>query len=185
MLDGAHVREHAGVGVGHGPADRLEWIARWRVEKREGIYVAGVGLERETPYETLEVEGNLLVYGGASALWERLIGTGVAAFSNALAQIGVGDSSAAEAATQTDLQASTNKTWKAMDATYPSHTDGTVIGSRDIIFQSTFIDTDANYAWAEFGIRVSTGTRLLNRKVQALGTKTTGSWTLTCTLTLA
>lgn len=148
-----------------------------------------------TPYDTVEVDGNLGMYGGASCLLECLIGngTGTAAqtltyFNNGNAQIGVGDSSSAAAATQTDLQAATNKTRKGMEATYPQHTDGTTSGSAVITFKSVFGSTDANWVWNEWGIfnRATTGGRMLNRKVASLGTKSAGTtWNFTVTVTLA
>jgi hypothetical protein len=151
------------------------------------------GLE---PYEVLERVGNLLMYGGASCLWECLIGNGTATASNALtyfnnsqAAIGVGDSTTAAAATQNDLSAATNKLRKAMDATYPTHTDGTASGNASISFRSTFANADANYHWQEWivanSVTNATG-RALNRKVEDLGTKvSTASWQFTVTLTLA
>lgn len=51
--------------------------------------------------------------------------------------------------------------------------------SRVVVFQATFGSSSANYAWQEFGVfNASTAGRMLNRGVSALGTKTTGSWTL-------
>lgn len=153
-------------------------------------------LERGVEPEVLEIDGNLLMYGGASCQWQTLIGNGTVTagqaltyFNNAQAAIGVGDSTTAAAATQTDLQAATNKLRKAMDSTYPQHTDATTSGAANIVFRSTFATGDANYAWQEWGIFNSTsaGTgRMLNRKVESLGTKTSAStWTLTLTITLA
>lgn len=145
--------------------------------------------EREpAPYETVESSHNLLTYGVASALWDLLVAGGtVTAFNNANAYIGVGDSSTAAAAGQTDLQAATNKHREAMDATYPQHTDATTSGGASIVFKSTFETGDANFAWAEFGIfNASSSGRMLNRKVQSFGTKTSSDeWSLTITLTLA
>lgn len=146
--------------------------------------------------EVLEIEGNLLVYGGASCQWQTLIGNGTTTagqaltyFSNAQAAVGVGDSTTAAAATQTDLQAATNKLRVAMDSTYPQHTDGTTSGSASIVYRSTFSTSQANYAWQEWGIfnSATAGTgRMLQRKVESLGTKTSAStWTLALTLTLA
>lgn len=143
-----------------------------------------------------EISGNLLMYGGASAQWQTLIGNGTTTagqaltyFNNTQAAVGVGDSSTAEAATQTDLQATTNKIRVAMDSTYPQHTDGVVVGSASIAFRATFGTAVANWAWAEWGIfnSASAGTgRMLNRKVASLGTKTSSSsWQLTLTLSLA
>lgn len=141
--------------------------------------------------ERLTIEDNILTFGGAGALWHRLVGgTTVTAFDNTNARIGVGTSSTAEAATQTTLVAQTLR--KAMDATYPQHTDATTTGAQTILFRSSFLTGEANAVWGEWGIfngdlttGVAAGGRMLNRKVQALGTKASGTWQLTLTLTLA
>jgi hypothetical protein len=166
--------------------DAVKWRARARVEK----------YDRRGRLEAIrESHHNVLVYGGASCQWQTLIGNGTATagqaltyFNNANAAIGVGDSTTAAVATQTDLQAAVNKLRKGMDATFPTHTDGTTSGAASIIFKSTFTTAEANFAWAEWGLfnspTAATG-RMLNRKVDALGTKTVGIWVLTVTLTLA
>lgn len=174
--------------------DGILWKCHTKLEKfhtPNGEDIAGL-----TPYEVIERDGNLLMYGGASCLWQALIGNGTATagqaltfFNNGQAAIGVGDSTTAAAATQTDLQAATNKLRKAMDATYPQHTDATTSGAASIVYKSTFASADANFAWQEWGIfnsaTAATG-RMLNRKVESLGTKASGSsWALTITLTLA
>lgn len=102
-------------------------------------------------------------------------------FNNANTYIGVGDSTTAFAAAQTDLQAATNKMRKAMDATYPSG------ASNVITFRSTFATTDANWAWQEWGIfNASSGGTMLSRKVESLGTKTSAqTWQFTATLTFS
>jgi hypothetical protein len=110
-------------------------------------------------------------------------------WSNGNSFIGVGDSVTAEAATQTDLSAGTNHFYKAMNATYPSR------ASQTSSFQSDFITAEANYVWAEWTISAgattasgggfTTGTTNLNRKVAALGTKATGTWTLTGQITIS
>ena len=101
-------------------------------------------------------------------------------FSNANSYIGVGDSTTAYAAGQTDLQASTNKLRKAMDATYPQ------LSTNVITFRSTFGTSDANFAWQEWGVfNGSSGGTMLNRKVESLGTKTSAqTWQFTVTLTV-
>lgn len=101
------------------------------------------------------------------------------AFNNANAALGVGDSATAFDAAHTDLQASPNKLRKAMDATYPQRT------ANAVAFRSTFATTDANWAWAEWGVfNATSGSQMLQRKVEALGTKTSAaSWQLTVTLT--
>ena len=47
-------------------------------------------------------------------------------FDNSNAYLCIGDSSTAFAATQTDLQAETNKIRKAMDTGYPTRTDNSI-----------------------------------------------------------
>lgn len=163
-------------------------VIRWRCRTLLRKYADDAAFLAGDPYEVLDIDGNLLLYGGASALWHRLTGgTSVTAFSNANAHIGVGDSATAAAATQTDLQAATNKLRKAMDSTYPQHTDATTAGAQTVTFRATFGSAEANFAWAEWGIfNASSSGRMLNRKVEALGTKASGStWQLTLSLSLA
>lgn len=186
--DASVASEAMDIGAFLAHEEGVRWRCNWKVEKYLGDDLTAA------PYEVHEEEGNLLMYGGASCLWECLIGngTGTAAqtltyFNNGNAYLGVGDSTTAEAATQTDLQAATNKLRKAMDATYPSHTDATTSGAATITFKSTFATTDANFAWQEWGLfNGSSGGRMLNRKVSSLGTKTSAaSWVFTVTLTLS
>lgn len=162
-----------------------QWKARIKVEKYD---------EAMNLVDVVEREDNLLMYGGASCLLECLIGNGTATasqtltfFNNANAYIGVGDSTTAAAATQTDLQAASNKLRKAMDSTYPTHTDGTTSGAASITFRSTFGTADANFAWQEWAVfNGSSGGRMLNRKVESLGTKASGAtWVFSVTLSLS
>lgn len=172
----------------HEPA---RWLVETKVSKFNGDWTAeeiDAGLAGD-PYEEIVVDGNLLTIGGASALWERLMGaSGVAAFDNPNSNLGVGDSNAAAADTQTDLQAGANKLRKVMDATYPQHTDSTgTAGSKTITYRATFLAGDANFAWQEWGLfNAAVGGRMLNRRVESLGTKTSSAtWQLTITITLA
>jgi len=160
-------------------------VIRWRCRTIVRKYADDQAFARDDPFEVLEIEGNALTYGGASALWERLIGTAITAFSNANAYLGVGNSSTAAAQTQTDLLGGSTLR-KAMDSTYPTHTDGTTSGSEQITFRATFGSSDANFAWNEWGIfNASAAGRMLNRKAESLGTKASGStWQLTVTLSL-
>lgn len=118
---------------------------------------------------------------GRNHLVQSAIGAAVTAFNNANSYIGVGDSTTAFSAAQTDLVAATNKLRKAMDATYPSG------GANVITFRSTFGTTDANFAWQEWGVfNGSSGGTMLNRKVESLGTKTSAqTWQFTVVLTFS
>lgn len=196
--DFSTLRESAAVSVLTAPsptADKVQAIALARDlglpvwEGRATVYkYMGDSVDEADLYEVVQGTPNLLTYGGASVLWERVIGnTGVTAYSNANAYLGVGDSTTAAAATQTDLQAATNKLYTAMDATFPSHTDGTSSGNASIQFRCTVATGSGNFAWQEWGVfNASSAGRMLNRKVESLGTKTSAStWQLLVTLTLA
>jgi hypothetical protein len=141
-----------------------------------------------------EIHGNLLLNEGIQRLMDMTMIATVLTnqtagnpWSNANAFTGVGTSATAEAATQTDLQA--GGFYKAMNATYPSRSNQTVS------FQSDFTGAEANQVWGEWSISAgattasgagfTVGTTNLNRKVAALGTKSSGTWTLTAQITFS
>lgn len=138
-----------------------------------------------TPYESIEVEGNLLTTAGLTRITGLIIGTLSTTLDATRARLGVGDSATAAAVGDTDL--GTNKYYRVMDATYPQASAGV------LTFQSSFGSSDGNFAWACWGIDVGTATvtssgtvaTLVNRKVSSLGTKTTGTWVLTVTITFS
>ena len=131
------------------------------------------------PYQIIEGEGNCLLNSGIDEMWDLIVGGSSNHFDNTNAQIGVGDSSTAADATQTDLQAATNKTYKGMESGYPTST------SQKATFKSSFGDSEANYIWNEWVVKQSTSAKCLNRKVENLGTKTSGTWTLEVSITLS
>lgn len=140
--------------------------------------------------------GNQLVTVGLNRIGNLIIGTG-AAFTNAQAIIGVGSSSTAFSAAQTALigdGSTTTAYYQGADASNPTQSNGV------ITCNATYATGNANFAWNEWGFAVGTGTItpggtlasvattpvLLNRKVQSLGTKGSGStWTLQATVTLS
>ena len=151
--------------------EKINWRIKWQIEKAKDNVVYAI--------ETFEE--NLLVNTGIGLLEDLLIGAGGTVFNNANSYIGVGDSTTAAAASQTDLQAATNKLRKAMEATFPSR------AAQTISFKSVFGTADANFAWEEFGIfnAAAAGT-MLNRKVENKGTKASGeTWTITVTVTIS
>lgn len=182
MEDKARMTESAAVVADIPAHEPIQWRCRITLDKRHGDWTGediDAGRAPE-PYEHIERDGNLLMTAGATILWNLLIGAGGTVFSNANAYLGVGDSTTAASAGQTDLQAATNKLRKAMDATYPQ------VSTNTCVFRSSFGSSDANWAWAEWAtFNASSSGTMLNRKVEALGTKSTGTWTLTVTLSLA
>lgn len=162
---------------------RTAWQTRWTIGKfkdpdgvveklsRAGKSIAELkALMPDRFIEAPVIQGNLALNEGIAELLLLLTGGTATAYNNTNARIGVGDSSTAESASQTGLQAATNKLWKAMDATYPT------IASQTVTFKSTFGTSEANFAWNEFTVvnaSDDTGDNL-NRKVSAKGTKVSG-----------
>lgn len=121
-----------------------------------------------------------LTNAGRDQIAAEVIGETPTAFNNANAHLGVGDSTTAFAAAQTDLQAGANKFRRPMEATFPTR------ATNVLTFRSLFATTEANFAWAEWAVfnAVAAGV-MFSRKVEALGTKTAAqSWQLTATLTV-
>lgn len=170
--------------------EKLHFKRVWTIRRfaREADYQAGRPspvLDGKTgellPAESV-FEGNLLVNEGIQLLEDLLIGAGGTNFGNANAYLGVGDSTTAAAATQTGLQAVTNKLYKAMEAAYPSR------ASQTITWRAVFGSAEANFAWNEFTVANGNSDAAvnLNRKVEAQGTKAAGqTWTLDLTLTIS
>jgi hypothetical protein len=158
--------------------DCVTVVGKYQVTK----YASEADFLAQRPYEVGEPFKNLLVTAGLAEIWNLVTAQGGTAFSNANARLGVGDSSTAPAVGQTDLQAASNKTRKAMDATYPN----TPVGGVEV-FKSTFASGDANYDWREFGVfNAGSGGTMLSRTTSNQGTKVAGQvWVLTYTITLS
>lgn len=164
-------------------ADMANWNVHWKAEYYTGDWTADeidAGLAG-SPSDVREEHGNILVNAGIQLLLDLLIGAGGTVYSNANAYIGVGDSTTAASASQTDLQAATNKIRKAMDSTYPSRS------SQTLTFRSTYSTSEANFSLQEVAIfNASSAGTMLNRKVTDLGTKTSqSSLQLTVTITIS
>lgn len=156
------------------PEDKLSFTPEWIIYK----HWAGC----PEPYEIQHIPGNLALNEGITAVANLITGAAETAFNNASAYLGVGDSTDVAVASQTGLQAATNKLYKAMDATYPQ------ISSQTIIWRSTFLTSEANFDWRE--VTVANGNSdsadNLNRKVSTIGTKTSlMEWVLELRILLA
>lgn len=170
--------------------ETAHWKCQYKIEKREGdinecLTPAQrlVFLEQIKPYEIIEGNHNCLLNSGINEMWDLITGVVSGAshiFNNAAATIGIGDSNAAADATQTDLQAAVNKTYKGMEAAFPTST------AQKATFKSSFGSAEANYAWEEWVVKQSTSAKCINRKVESMGTKTSGStWTIEVSITLS
>jgi hypothetical protein len=124
---------------------------------------------------------NIFLTAGINELWKLVTGQSANTFTNAQAQIGIGDSSTAATAGQTDLQAATNKTYKAMNGSFPS-----VPAAGAVQFQATFASPTRTTPGRSSSSSRAPAAICLDRGVASLGTKVAGtSWTVTVTLTIA
>jgi hypothetical protein len=162
-------------------SEHVAWEVHWRVEKFLSKTFEEVLATGEQPYEVCSDVQNIILDTGANEMLKLIGGvSGATAFSAANAKIYVGSDSTAEAASQTGVIATTNKAYAGMDSGYPS------VSGRTIVFRASFDDASANFAWNEAAITNGSGAGAIamNRKVSALGTKTTGTWTLQLTISL-
>jgi hypothetical protein len=183
MNDQSKTAESQVVSSALGAHEDARWHAHATVRKYWGEVTEAQVLAGELPepYEVVEADGNLLLTAGITLMLNLLIGAGGTTFANASCYLGVGDSSTAESAAQTDLQAATNKVRKQAAGTYPQ------VATNVLTVQAVFTTSDGNFAWAEWGIfNASSSGTMLNRKVASLGTKTSAaSWTFTVTVTIS
>lgn len=153
---------------------KTEWLIRKFAD--DGAFFT------DQPFEEIRIDGNLLLNEGITALLTLLTGGGGTAFNNAGSYIGVGDSTTAEAASQTGLSAATNKLYVGMAATYP------IVAAQTVTFRSVFAAAQANWAWQEFSVAngSSDAATNLNRKVSNQGTKVNGQvWTVDVAITIS
>lgn len=191
-IDRAAVRGFAPRVVDHGLWSPLWGIDKFR-DRKDRVYKAGrdgvavAEIRRQWPdlfKDRLVFPGNLLLNEGINELFTLICGTGAVKWDNGNAYMGVGDSATAADATQTALQAASNKLYKAMDTSYPTYGS-----SQKGTWRSTYGSADANWAWNEITVSNTSGGdtgKNLNRKVQSMGTKASGStWIATLEITLA
>jgi hypothetical protein len=153
-----------------------EYIVTERFKGQSGM----VKIEVQ-PKPRLSQERRIGLNEGLAELIDIICGLGTPTKWDASnARLGVGDSNTAPAATQTGLQAVTNKTFKAMDSNYPARTN------QSVEFRSTFANGDANYSWQEYTVvnAASDTGKNLNRCISDKGMKASGeTWTLSLTIT--
>ena len=176
--------------------DKIGWKAQWRIDKFKDPHdeiasALQAGMPITTALRTYaeaficteEFEANVALNEGLQELIDIICGLGTPTkWDNSNARLGVGDSNAAENASQTGLQAATNKTFKAMDATYPQRSNQTAE------WRATFGSAEANYAWEEYTVvnAASDTGKNLNRKISSKGTKSSGeTWTLSLQITFS
>ena len=137
----------------------------------------GASIERfiDKLKEVKTVEGNVFLNEGITFIWQAVTGvTGLTYFDGSHAYIGVGDGTTPEDPTQTGLQG-TNKYYKLVDSGYPQ------VSGNIVKFRATFGPDEGNFSWREWSVANGNSDAAvnLNRKVQDLGTKASGTtWTI-------
>lgn len=163
-----------------GISEHSQWRVTWEVSKWMDDAKRLAGFE---PYEVCTETQNIILDTGANEMLQLITGTGGTAFSATNTYLYVGTDNSPENAAQTGILASgNNRAYAALDAGFPAVT------GRQMVFQATFGNNDANFAWNEASIVNGTGVNAvaMNRKVPtpSFGTKTQGSWSLKITVSL-
>lgn len=176
--------------------DNVCWIAKWQIDKfqdqtgeiakalKAGMYAKEAQDRFGAAFMGSEGFGaNLALNEGLEELIDLICGLGTPTkWDSTNARLGVGGSNAEAQATQTGLQAQTNKTFKAMDENYPQRSNQTVE------WRATFGGSEANFAWEEYTVvnGADDSGKNLNRKVASKGTKAVGeTWTLSLQITFS
>lgn len=170
-----------GVGVSQGISlmEHFTEKPKWTITK----FASEADAKARKVMEEVSFEGNILVNEGINYLL-TMIGTDAKTgtpWSNANANLIVGTGSGAAAAT--DVEGTfTAGVLATMVTAYPTY--GT---DQKITWKASFGALVANQAWNEFGVlNAASSGKLLNRKVSAQGTKTSGQvWELTLEITLS
>lgn len=177
-------------GNWHVVAAYEKWDDVEELDKRGLLGLQAAQLRQELPptSEGIWDHGNLLLTAGITRMLNLLIGAGGQALDHTHCRIGVGDGTTAVTAADTDLSAaagSTHRYFTMADTSYPS------VATNVLTVVASFLTADGNFAWNEWGIDAGTANGntvtapLLNRKVPStLGTKTTGTWALTVSITI-
>lgn len=161
-----------------GISESAKWCVQWAVEKfsDEKSYKAN------KPFETRVAPQNIVTDVGATEMLKLICGiAGATPYSAANAKIGIGNDRTPENASQTSLIATeSNVFYKGMESGYPK------VDGRTMTFKSTYSNNEANFEWNEFAVVNGTGVGgvIMNRKVESLGTKVTGIWSLQITISL-
>jgi hypothetical protein len=152
--------------------------AVWHISK----YASQADKEAGKLMEMVQIDGNALVNEGINELL-TILGSAASGtkYDNTNAYLIVGTGSGAADPTDTEVTF-TAGVKVGMEAGYPTY--GT---DQKITWKSSYGGDTANQAWNEFGVlNAASSGKLLNRKVSAQGTKTSGQvWDLELEITLS
>lgn len=112
---------------------------------------------------------------GRNFIASLITGTGTL-YNTANAHLAVGNGTTAFDAAHTDLQGASR--FRRICTTASAATNV-------LTFVTTYATAEANFAWQEWGVfNHATAGTMLTRRVENLGTKVSGSWTFTVTITI-
>lgn len=191
-------REEGHITVARWDADASDWVSRKFGGEGTGKYgfiqpnswmFHKVKVDPYSVTQSLPHEHNLITTVGWNQILVLAFGGGGTTYASASCRLGVGTSTVAASASQTDIAGATiaGRYWQPISAT-PTTATGT--GAKRLVFTATVGTGDANFAWQEWGLDQGTTTgsgvvvgALLNRAVSNQGTKVSGqTWTATCNL---
>jgi len=173
--------------------EEITWKAKWRIDKfkdpggvicarlRQGDPVHVVAREYGNYIGADEFEDNVALNEGLQAIIDMICNlAAITPWDNANARVGVGDSSVAPNATQTELLG-VNQAYVGMDAGYPARSAQTAE------WRGTFGGTEANFYWWEFTVdNGAAALQNLNRAVADKGSKAPGeTWALSLSITFS
>jgi hypothetical protein len=175
-----------------GKHDPAEWRVHTTIAKFDGDFTAeqiDAG-EAPDPFEVIEDEGNLLLIGGVSRSGRSLIGNGTATAAQALTYFNNGNARHRRRHVEHGGGGHADAHGRRVRRRWTRPTRRTrtrrarPARRRSRSGRRSARAADANQAWNEWGM--DNGTRLLNRKVAANGTKASGqTWQFTVTIALA
>lgn len=134
------------------------------------------------PDRSKTVAGNILLNEGITEILKIITAqAGTTLYDNTNARLLVGnhgDNTTNDVAASNTALTGASITAVAMDATFPS------VSGQTATFKMT--TSGANHQWNEWSIdNGNSANKNLNKKIESLGTKTTGTWSLTATITLS
>lgn len=163
-----------------GISEHTQWRVQWKVEKwlDSAKHILGFA-----PDEVCVDTQNIILDSGANEMLNLIAGTGGTAYSAANTYIYVGSDSSMENAAQVGILAtSPNRAAAKVDSGFPQ------VNGRQVEYRATFTENEANFAWNEVSIvngpTTATNAVAMNRKVVSMGTKVTGTWAVSITISL-
>lgn len=148
------------------------WIIKWQLKKWRDSNRKQFGYD---PDEIIDFDQNMILIGGVEEMLKLISGNGGVPYNHENTRIFIGSDSTVEAFSQTGILSTGEKKFcKKLDEGYP------FVYKNVLYYQASFENDEANFLWNEISITNGDGEKsiALNRKVESLGAKTHGTWTV-------